>query len=622
MNKKLLSGTGLLLALGLFIAINIIANGTLTSMRVDVTANRLYTLSPGTRNILGDLKEPITLRFYFSQKQLSGIPDLMNYGNRVRDMLEEYAAESHGMLKLTVTDPEPFSEAEDQAVAHGLRQLPLSAGGDVAYFGLVASNTTDDETNIPFFNPKDETSLEYDLTKLIYNLAHPKKRVIGVISSLPVFGSGPRGQPWTVIQQLKGSFDVRDLGAQPQDIDDDVDTLMVIHPKDLPVLTEYAIDQFVIHGGRAMVFVDPMAETDASKPDPKNPLAMPKISSDLPKLFKNWGLELVKDKIATAPDLAIRVNYTGPRGPAEVDYLPWLRLQKPEFNQDDFTTNQLKQINLGTAGILKPLKGAKTTFTPLFQTPPKAMAYDRDAVMFVRDPNTFLEQFKSGNKPLVLAARITGPLESAFPKGRPIIMHGPKGRDPAFLKVAKTPINIVVVADTDILTDRFWVQVQDYLGVHMPKAIADNGDFIVNTIDNLGGSDDLISLRSRKQYERPFIRVQNLRKQAETEFRDQERSLQAKLKQTEAKLGKLQQQQAGKKGALLSEEQKKEIENFRQEQVRTRKQLRGVQHDLVKNIEGLGSILKFINIGLVPLLIGLLAILVALIRATGRRRPA
>ncbi len=621
MHKKLLSGTGLLLALGLFIAINIIANGTLTSMRLDVTANKLYTLSQGTRNILNDLKEPISLHFYFSQKQLSGIPELLNYGNRVRDMLEEYAAQSHGMLKLTITDPEPFSEAEDQAVAHGLRQLPLSAGGDVAYFGLVASNTTDDEANIPFFNPKDETSLEYDLTKLIYHLAHPKQRVIGVITSLPVFGAGPRAQPWTVIQQLKESFEVRDLGNAPQDIDDTIDTLLVIHPKDLPVLTEYAIDQFVMHGGRAMVFVDPMAETDASKPDPKNPLAMPKISSDLPKLFKHWGLELVKDKIATAPDLAIRVNYTGPRGPAEIEYLPWLRLQKPQFNQDDFVTNQLNQINLGTAGILKPLKDAKTTFTPLFQTPPKAMAYDRDAVMFVRDPNTFLEQFKSGDQPLVLAARITGPLGSAFPKGRPIVVNGPKGRDPAFLKEAKTPLNIVIVADTDILVDRFWVQVEDFLGVRMPKAIADNGDFVVNTIDNLGGSDDLISLRSRKQYERPFLRVENLRRQAEAEFRDQERSLRAKLKETEAKLGQLQQQQGGKDGALLSDEQKQEIENFRLEQVRTRKQLRNVQHDLVKNIEGLGSTLKFINIGLVPLLIGVLAIIVALLRI-GRRRPA
>ncbi|HSR62845.1 MAG TPA: GldG family protein, partial [Gammaproteobacteria bacterium] len=287
MNKNIISGTGLALVACLFVATIILVNATLTDWRLDLTENKLFTLSDGTINIINELDEPITLDFYFSQKELTGYPALTNYGVRVRDMLLEYKAHAGDMIDLNIIDPEPFSEEEDQAVAAGLQGIAINNAGDRAYFGLVGTNSTDDERVIPFFQASKEGSLEYDITKLVYNLAHPRKRVIGVISGLPVFGEEardevPGSEPWTIIKTMREFFEVRDLGREVDEIDSDVDVLMVIHPKDIRSRTAYAIDQYVLAGGKAMIFVDPLAEADRTPPDPDNPATMPDVDSDLP----------------------------------------------------------------------------------------------------------------------------------------------------------------------------------------------------------------------------------------------------------------------------------------------------------------------------------------------------
>ncbi len=625
--RNLLSSSGLLLALGLFVAVNIVANAVLTRWRLDVTDNRLFTLSPGTKNILAKLDEPITLRFYFSQKQFNGIPTLLNYGTRIRDTLEEYVANSNGQVQLTVIDPEPFSEAEDQAVGYGIKQLPLGAGGEMGYLGLAGVNSTDDELGIPVFEPSKEESLEYELTKLVYNLAHPKKRVIGVISGLQIFGDmaamargGGAPTPWTITTVLKEVYEVKDLGTDISGVDKDIDTLMVIHPKGLSDQTRYAIDQFVLKGGKAMVFVDPFAEEDKTSPDPQNPMVIPQASSDLPDLLEKWGVKLVKDKVAGDLDNAIRVTAPGNRGPQEIEYLPWLHLGPDNLKRDDFVTNQLGSVNVGSAGILEKVKDAKTQFTPLISTGPRAMALERDIIMFSRDPASLLQDFKPGDKPFVFAARISGKVKTAFPQGKPKKNETDEA-DPGFVAESKDSVNLVVVADTDILADRFWVQVQNFLGMRIPQAISDNADFIINALDNLGGNNDLISLRSRGQATRPFDRVMALQREAEAQFRDKERALQARLEATESKLQELQQQKQDDKALLMSPAQRKEIEAFREEQIKTRKELRSVQHELQKNIEGLGSTLKFINIGLIPLLIGIFAASMAIFRMLRKSAP-
>jgi ABC-type uncharacterized transport system involved in gliding motility auxiliary subunit len=633
MNTRLLSGGGLLLALVAFLAVNILGNQTLTSMRLDVTENRLFTLSQGTRNIVDSLKEPINLRYYFSNKLLAGYPELQTYGVRVRDLLEEYASRSGGQIKLTVIDPEPFSEAEDQAVAFGIRQLPVSEVGDMAYFGLVGTNSVDQEIAIPFFDPGQEQALEYDVTKLVYNLAHPKKRVIGVISGLPIFGKpdpyGRPAQPWTVVPVLREAFDVRELRADVINIDKDIDTLVVIHPENLPEETQYSIDQFVLKGGKAMVFVDPSAENDSTAPDPDNPTVLPEHKSDLPKLLQAWGLKLVEGKVAADADAAIRVSYTGNRGPQEIEYLPWLHLEEANLNREDFTTSQLKLINVGSSGVLQRLEGASTTITPLIQTGSNSGLLDAEAVMIVRDPRGLLENFKPEGKPLMLAARVTGKVKSAFPGGKVTKTSANPGETegkneivkPNHVEESAQAVSVIVVADTDMLADSFWLRTQTSMGVRVPTPFADNGNFIVNAIDNLGGNSDLISLRSRGSSSRPFTVVEQIQKDAEAQFRSKERALQEKLQETERKIAELQQQKDQSAGTLMSPQQKAEVEKFKAEMLNTRKQLREVQHDLRKNIEGLGTRLRIMNIGLVPVLLGIFAIVFALMRSARRAKP-
>jgi ABC-type uncharacterized transport system involved in gliding motility auxiliary subunit len=628
--RTLLSGIGLVAALVLFLALNLLANTGLTGIRLDMTEARLYTLSEGSRNILAALDEPIQLRFYFSNKGLTGLPTLAQHGAHVRDLLLEYQAAAHGKIDLHIVDPEPFSEAEDEAVGFGIQRLPLNTAGEMAYLGLVGTNSTDDRQAIPVFHPDREDALEYELTKLVYTLAKPKKRVIGLISGLPltgalgdlVSGEGTH-QAWVVFSLLQQIYEVRDLGLTPTEIDKGIDTLLIVHPKGLPRLTQYLVDQFVLKGGKALVFVDPLAESDRPTANPDNPMVMPKSDSDLPELFKAWGVRLVPDKIAGDLASAIRITRKGgPRGPQEVEYLIWLGLGKDNFNAEDFATNKLETVNVGSAGVLEPVPEAGTRLTPLLRTTPKSMLVERDAAVFVRDPAVLLEGFKPSGKEMVLAAALDGPAKTAFPNGRPLAEQEKTAPpDPGFIHASQGPINVVVVADTDLLADRFWVRMERMGRLQIPSPVADNADLVLNLLDRLGGNADLIGLRSRKASHKPFLRVEAVRREAEAGFRNQERALMAKLEDTERQIKALEKEKAAGSSALLTPEQRQAIEGFRTEQVKTRRELRTVQHDLKKNIEQLGAWLKFIHIGLVPLAVALVVLGGGAWAAGRRRRP-
>jgi len=629
MTNRLLSGTGLAIAAVLFVAVNIISNATLTSFRLDLTENKLYTLSEGTLNILDSLKEPVTLRYYYSARGFSGIPQLQAYGKRVREMLEEYRAHAEGMIDLRIIDPEPFSVAEDQAVAFGIRQVPISAAGEMGYLGLAGTNTTDDEQVIPFFQPDQEDSLEYELTKLVYKLANPRRRVIGVTGYLDPFGGAgnpmtgqPPSDPWTMITMLQELYEVRDLGRNPTEIDSEIDTLVVLHPKWFDDASRYAIDQFVLKGGKALVLVDPWSEEDRTMPDAEAPMVLPDRKSNLPALLEAWGARMQPGKVVGDIDAALRVTMRGARGPQEVEYLPWLSLRAEHMNQQDFVTNQLQRVNLGTAGHLQAVEGARTELTPLFRSGERSMLLDAEGIQFVQDPQGLIENFEASGERYVMAARLRGPARTAFPDGQPLGEQSKRApQDPDFVRESEGPINVIVVADSDIFADRFWVRRQEFAGMSMPAPIADNADFMTNALDNLGGNDDLISLRSRGESSRPFEVVTELRRQAEARYRESERRLQAKLEETEAKIEQLQSEAAAEGGAvLLSPEQRETIEDFRAEQLRIRHDLREVQHRLQRDIERLGTHLKLINIAAVPLAIGLGAALYTLLGGR-RRRP-
>jgi ABC-type uncharacterized transport system involved in gliding motility auxiliary subunit len=627
--RKIISETGLLLAVVLAVAVVVVADNVFTSVRMDLTENRLFTLSEGTLNILRSLEEPIDLDFYLSRKTLTDYPSIINYGNRVRDLLYEYAAESGGMIRLTIIEPEPFSEAEDQAVASGLQGVPVSNARDMAYFGLVGTNAVDDERVIPFFQNEREASLEYDITKLIYNLAHPDKRVVGVITSLPMFGNpmppeidnpmAPQTRkPWAIISVMREFFEVRNLSLDAETISDDIDVLMVVHPKDLSERTLYAFDQYLLGGGKAMLFVDPMAEADAAPPSPQNPMVMPATSSNLDKLLGAWKLEMTSGKIVGDVNLAMRVQTRGARGPQESIYLPWLRLDNMNFNASDFSTNELNTVNIASAGAIERREDSPLSFTPLMETTEESMLIDSDRLMFQPDPDYLLNEFVPDNRKRVLAARLGGKASTAFPDGLPESSadkqedSGPKPAGADLIKEGN--INAILVADTDLLSDYMWIRMQNFFGLEIPQTLANNGDFVINALDNLSGNNDLISLRTRGNYSRPFTTVEAIRRQAEAEFRDQERQLQAKLDETEKRLNELQRENDGG-DLILTPEQTAEIEKFRLEQINTRKELRNVQHELQKNIERLGTQLKFINIGLVPLLIAVAAVAAGYLRS-------
>jgi len=620
--KKLLTTTGLLIGIILFLAVNIVGNVAFKAMRIDLTENQLYTLSTGSKQILQSLEEPITLRFYLSQKLATSLPSLNTYTIRVRELLEEYQRIAGGNLQLEVIDPEPFSEAEDRAVGYGLQGVPLDDSNTTFYFGLVGTNSVNDKEIITFFQPNREEFLEYDVTKLIYQLSHPKQKVVGIMSTLPIEGdkTAPFAQnatpPWMIIEQLRQSFDVRSVELDTAEINPEINVLILVHPKNLTEQTQYAIDQFVLKGGRLLVFVDPYAETEELPSDPNNPFAninMPR-NSDLGPLFEKWGVEMTHGKVVGDMTLAQKVQIRKGNRMYVTDYPIYMNVNDKIFlNQEDIITANLSNITLASAGELKKREGSDVTFEPLLQSSTNAMLIDTVKLGMLADPEAMVRDFKA-EKQFTLAARISGKVKTAFPDGKPKATDENKTDDTtaddaaakqAHLAESVDAINMIVIGDTDMLQDQFWVQVQNFLGQRIALPQAANATLLTNAIDSLTGSNELISVRSRGSATRSFTKLEEIQKEAEQKFREKEKELQARLEETEKKITGLQsQKQQGDNTIILSVEQQQEIENFRQEKIKIRKELRNVQHELRKDIENLENRMKFLNIGLIPLLIG------------------
>lgn len=616
MERSKLAVMGLALGVVLFFAVNVFSNTTFQSARLDLTQGKLFTLSSGTLKVLASSGEPISLKFYFSKLLGERSPQHATYFERIRELLERYQDISGGRVQLEVINPEPFSDDEDRAVAAGLTGIPLNEAGDLGYFGLSGSNSTDDKAGIPFFTPERETFLEYDLTRIIYTLADPERKVIGVMSPLPI--NGGAAQPpyqqsprWTVLDQISDFFTVKMLPTQMREIPGDIDILMLVHPKGLDDFTLYAIDQFVIGGGRAMVFVDANAEVDVPPDGRMQSLPV----SDFNKILTTWGLKLADNKVAGDLDAARRVNVRVGKKTSVVDYVIWLGLDKRNFDRGDLITGNISSLNFASAGILEPTGIEGIKIQPLISTGPRSMAIDASKVMSRPDAVGLFRDFKADGKPLMLAARINGTVKTAFPDGPPKEKDGTpaKGVPPKHLAQSATPANLVVVSDVDMLHDRFWAKIRQLLGQQLLVPYANNADFVVSALDNLGGSDDLIGLRGRANSTRPFTMVQDIRQAAERKFRTKERDLQTKLEAARAKLDSLQRRRGGKQEVVVSADDKAAIQDSRNEIVRIRKGLRDVQVALRQDINRLEGLLKFLNIGLIPLLLGFGAIVVALI---------
>jgi ABC-type uncharacterized transport system involved in gliding motility auxiliary subunit len=641
-NTQLLTTSGLLVAVVLFLAINMASNTILKSVQWDLTDNKLYTLSDGSKNILTNLPEPITLRLYLSQKLVTSLPGINSYAVRVQELLEQYQRLAGDKLKLMVIDPEPFSEEEDRAEGYGLQGIPVNDSNTSFYFGLVGTNSTDDQELITFFNPSREEFLEYDVTQMVYRLANPQPQVVGIMSSLPIQGEkgsplmqASSSPPWMIVDHLQKQFEIRPIDTKVEEIPKDIKVLLLVHPKHLGEETLYAIDQFVLKGGRLIVFVDPYSEAEQPPVDPNNPMAAMQAPrySELTKLFDAWGIEMVGKKVVGDMKLAQTVQVRkGGNKLERIKYPVWMALNSSDFfNAQDTVTAKIGNMLVASSGALMKKGNVGTDLVPLMESSDQAMLVDTDKIGPLSDPEELLNSFKPEGKKFTLAARVTGTVKTAFPDGKPKQEETDKDKkdqeaekdkdkeETPPLKESAEPINLIVVADTDLLEDQFWVRVQNFLGQRIALPFSANATFVSNAVDNLSGSNDLISVRNRGSFSRPFTAVEALQQEAEQSFREKEKKLQTQLQETDQKLRDLQNQKQKDNAVALTAEQQQEIARFRDEKIKIRKELRNVQHELQKNIEGLEGWMKFINIGLMPLLIGIGGIILSLYRSRRKR---
>lgn len=612
-------GIGALLALAvLFIGVTILVTFALRGARVDLTESKLYSIAPGTQRILESLQEPVNLYFFFSQEASSQSPPIRAYAQRVRELLEEMAQRSKGKLRLTVIDPQPFSEDEDRAAEFGLQAVPLGARGESLYFGLAGTNSTDGREIIGFFQPDKEEFLEYDVASLIHRLNNTKRATIGLMSGLPVDasfdqGTGQMRQGWASIAQLRELFEVQTLATDITAIDPKIDALMLIHPRELSPQTQYAIDQFVMRGGKLIAFIDPQSENDPQAAQMAQMGGMMgSRSSTLGPLLDAWGVTYDPSQILGDRELGLTVSLQPGQPPSQ--HIAIIGFNRDSMNDKDVVASALDSVNVMTAGALTKKDGAAIEFEPLIESSTNAALLPSARLAFLPDSQSLLDGFKATGERYAVAARIHGKLKSAFPNGAPAGAQSVPNLAGEALKETTTEANLILVADTDLLSDPLWIRTQNVFGQPVAIAWANNGDFLANAIDNLAGSSDLISIRGRQSFFRPFTKVDELRRHADDRLRETEQELDRELRDTEQKLSQLEAGRTNQSELMLSPEQEAELTRFQQERVRIRKELRDVRRSLDVEIQHLGTALKILNVALIPLLLAIGAIVLAVTR--------
>jgi len=597
-----------------------------------MTEDQLYTLSDGTLNIIGSLQDPITLRFYYSDQVAQELPSLKSYAQRVQELLGEYQRASNDMIQLIVINPKPFSDNEQRAKQYGLQGVPIEGEADPLYFGLAGNNLLDGIESIAFFQPEKEDVLEYDLTKLIYKLSSSDRKSVGVMSALEVNGedydplrgdiqSEDGTKPWAFMAELRQLFNVSMLPNEIRRIPSSVDVLVVVHPKEFSETALYAIDQYVLRGGKLITFVDPYSESDIPEKDPENPMAamVYSRSSNMPELFKVWGFERAAADVIADRKTAIKVDFGARTNNKPIDYVLWQALPSDQLNSEQEITSQLKKIEVATTGRFQVIEGATTQVTPLFSSSNEAMLVDKRVVQFRNDPMALLTKYQAGTLSYPIAIRVNGAVKSAFPEG----IKGADGRlqkSSKHLVESKQDIDVIAIADVDMLQDRFWVQLQDFYGEQITYNTSDNINFLINAIDEMSGTKGLIGVRSRAEFSRPFEHVLELQRQAEKHYRTEERELQKTLDEVKQRIARMQVERSGSSDDLLNPEQQKEIAELRLSMNKTQQKLREVKGNFRKDIDRLDTQLKFFNIGLVPIVVAFLAVITGWLRVRKRTK--
>lgn len=601
-NKNLISWSSLIVLAVLFLALVMLSNVIFRGARIDLTENDLYTLSNGTVEVLEAVQEPIQIRLFFSDDASTEFPLFRAYYQRVREVLEEFEQRSNGNVQVSFIDPAPFSEEEDQAALYGIQGVPVGNAGDSFYFGLAGTNSLDNVEVMPFLDPRRERFFEYELVKMIYSLDHPDLPRLGIISSLNIGGGfdqhvQQQTAAYTIYEQLQQLYEVVDIAESESSLPDDLDALMIVHPKQISDALLYEVDQYVLNGGGLMVFVDPHAQNDNLGSDPTG-LSKRSGSSDLPKLFKSWGVKYRDGFWAGDIRYALEVN-VGNRGLQR--HVGILGLDQEAMSNDDVVTASLTTINVSTMGFFELEEDATIQMEPLLTTSENSQPISSLLLDNTINVLELLQNFNSGDEKLSLAVRLTGNASSAFPD------KASADGDDAHL--SNGDLNVVLVGDTEMLNDVFWAQKQSFFGQPVVTPFASNGDFVLNMVENLSGNSSLASVRPRDVANRPFTLVQELRVKAEERFRATEQSLEQDLQETEAKLNEMQLHRGDTDLTVLSAEQQAELQSFLDRKVEIRKELRQVRRNLDRDIENLGRWLKAINIMLVPILVAIAALI-------------
>ncbi|HWG10712.1 MAG TPA: Gldg family protein [Rhodanobacteraceae bacterium] len=581
---RLNASVALLLLAALYVLLVLGSSVALRGARIDLTADRLYTLSSGTTRIVASLRQPLQVTLYFSDRASRDLPQLRAYRQRVGDMLDEIARHSNGRIHVQVVDPQPYSEDEDRASAAGLVTWPYGNGEEKLFFGLTARNLSDGRSAaIPFFFPDREPLLEYDLAKLILETSQATRARVDVLSTLPIAGGTDPAtqQPWMALQQLQPLFDVHVLSpAGLKQIDPATRLLVLVGPRDWPEDALYAIDQYVLRGGALLAFVDPDMELEAGR------------DADLPRLFRAWGVTFDPTQVVLDRDRALTIQPNPEAAP--VRHPAVLGFSGGDLNREDPITAALGTIDVSSAGRIELAAGTDTRLLPLIQSSAAATVVSAQRVREAVDPSSLYAGYTPSGEHYAIAARVVGRFVSAFPQRT----------EAGHLTHSAAESRIVLVADTDVLSDRLWVQLTSSFGQTMENAFADNGDFFFNAVDALAGSPDLIRIGRRAVADRPFTTVDNLRRAADEKFKAKQNELLVELADTETRLAALQ----GRGGSGSDASQKEAVDQFVKRKLQIRAELREVQRQLDADIETLGARLKFIDILLMPILLTLIAL--------------
>ena len=613
-----------LLAIISFLSFNVLNKNFFKNLRFDLTRYNVYTLSDGTKSILKSIKEPLDFKLFYT-KQIGDLnPVYQIYYDRVKEILEQYVLLSNNKIKLKILNPKPFSDEEDKAVEYGLQGAEIMAGV-YGYFGLIATNSTDDEEKIIFFQPDRSPFLEYDLSKIVTNLANPNRRIVGLYTDLPMLGTfnplaksetAATAPPWAVYTQMKEFFEIKRIHEKTRSIPDDLELLMLVHPKKIPDRLIYMIDQFVLRGGKLLVFIDPNSETESFSPDADQ--INGSNSSYLSELLEKWGVELAENKVVGDLLSARRVEIGASDQPSVTDYLAWLDIKKDHMDDTHQATSKVQRLTFATSGFLKNnKKNNKINFKRLVWSTTQSMQIDVSEVISP-DPTTLLRNFVPSNEELTLVAEIKGSFLTNFPDGPPVTNRKDDFDKNKHINESIKPTTLVVLADADMLYDEYWLKYEQS-GEVLP--IANNADFTVNLLEYLNGTEDLIGLRGKGVSSVPFIKVEKIQKEAEQKFRSKEQELLEKLNNYQSKLENIQKGSGEEEeNTLLTKEENLEIDKFREEMIFVRSELRKVQNALRKDIEKLDSTLKFFNIFLVPILLVIISVVLGFIERRKRHQ--